>query len=79
MNTSFEDEHTRIRARIQTVITSEGIVDLDEDADIVADALIIRTQLLERKLHRLQGAVVFKTLGFTNFVEWNQSPGSSEQ
>lgn len=79
MNTPIEDEHRRIRARIQTVTTSEGIADLDESADIVADALILRTKLLEQKLHRLQGAVVFRTLQAPSFENLSQSPALAER
>jgi hypothetical protein len=72
MSAAFEEEHTRIRTELAGSSTIEEVLNCDAEVDIVARALASRTTILEKKLHQLQGAIVFKSLGIDGIKALDQ-------
>jgi hypothetical protein len=66
MSKAFEDELERIRTTIPDATTAGDVGALDKDVEIVVKALGLRTSIVEKHLHQLQGAVAFRSLGVTN-------------
>lgn len=57
VDATFAAEYAGIRLKIAEATTTTELINLDSGVDILADALVKRTELLEAKLMKLKGAV----------------------